>query len=420
MKVTIKILILMVSITLAIGGVMIYAKTRIEPPIATTFIDQYSNNLNEEIVLFKNLDSQSSEYLHYATIVSKIKIYQAESKISEDIADEMLYKVVSEYAPLFIEHSYKAFSKSVWHESDHNVMIERIAHLRSLRVDHGMTSPVASYEADLSKIERTIINYRKAKTVASYAKFNSISDANAKIQEAEKYRTMDPLSNCTDLTNQLAKVKINIGNSHYLRLVLKVDQMACYSKMTEAEFNSLMSDANSMIQEYDNNCSMYGHNAKTTESLKQNVEKYCRDAMEFFAREEINISTNSQWISMTSPNESYRAYQSSSNYNRPNSEATMYFTIKGYNTFTFYIRSDGESDCDYVMVGIDSKPTRNSNYADTKGAPSAGTNLDDYKVVTFNNLSKLSTYTIYVTYTKNISRNDGTDRGYVLIPYENN
>jgi chorismate synthase len=65
---------------------------------------------------------------------------------------------------------------------------------------------------------------------------------------------------------------------------------------------------------------------------------------------------------MISPSTSYRAYQSSSNYNKDNSEATMYFTIKGYDTFTFYIRSNGESDHDYVMVGKDSRPTTSSNY----------------------------------------------------------
>ena len=123
---------------------------------------------------------------------------------------------------------------------------------------------------------------------------------------------------------------------------------------------------------------------------------------------------------MISPSTLYRAYQSSSNYNKDNSEATMYFTINGYDTFTFYIRSNGESDHDYVMVGKDSRPTTSSNYTTTKGSPSSGTNLYNYKTVTLNNLSKSSTYTIYVVYRKDSSVSQGTDRGYVLIPYENN
>lgn len=41
MKVTVKILILVLSIALAIGGVMVYAKTRVEPPVAFQPINQF-------------------------------------------------------------------------------------------------------------------------------------------------------------------------------------------------------------------------------------------------------------------------------------------------------------------------------------------------------------------------------------------
>ena len=122
---------------------------------------------------------------------------------------------------------------------------------------------------------------------------------------------------------------------------------------------------------------------------------------------------------MTSPNSSFRAYQSNSNYHISNSTSTMSFTIKGYETFTFHIRSNGESDHDYVMVGIDRIPTINSNYTSTKGAASSGTAYYNYKTVTINNLNRTNSYTIYVVYRKDGSVDKGTDRGYVLIPYAN-
>ena len=46
MKVTVKILILVLSIALAIGGVMVYAKTRVEPPVAFQPINQFEKDLN--------------------------------------------------------------------------------------------------------------------------------------------------------------------------------------------------------------------------------------------------------------------------------------------------------------------------------------------------------------------------------------
>ena len=48
MKVTIKILILVLSIALAIGGIMVYAKTRVEPPTAFQPINQFERDLNQE------------------------------------------------------------------------------------------------------------------------------------------------------------------------------------------------------------------------------------------------------------------------------------------------------------------------------------------------------------------------------------
>ena len=98
----------------------------------------------------------------------------------------------------------------------------------------------------------------------------------------------------------------------------------------------------------------------------------------------------------------------------------MSFTIKGYDTFTFYIRSNGEPNFDYVIVGLDKMPTTGDNYKDTKGIAQSGTSLYNYSAVTLNNLTKSKTYTIYVVYHKDGSNNNGTDRGYVLIPYANN
>ena len=95
----------------------------------------------------------------------------------------------------------------------------------------------------------------------------------------------------------------------------------------------------------------------------------------------------------------------------------MSFTIKGYSNFTFYIRSNAETTCDYVMVGsTNSVPTRTSNYASTSGKQNSGTQLYNYTPVTFNNLNISTSYTIYVVYTKDGSLDSNDDRGYVLIP----
>ena len=73
------------------------------------------------------------------------------------------------------------------------------------------------------------------------------------------------------------------------------------------------------------------------------------------------------------------------------------------------------------MVGaLNTRPTPESLYASTKGSPSTGTSIYSYKDVSFSGLSKSTTYTIYVTYRKDSSGDNGEDRGYVLVPYVTN
>lgn len=413
--------ILILGIAIAIAGILAFYPTIVAPPTDVPVNNLHKSSLEANINGFSDTENTIFNDSIYNVVVDKLGMYKSEGFMTEEEIDYQTKALVQKYLPIFTKLSHAKFGASTWRESDHKAMLNRIAHLRTLKVDYGETSAVAgSYETDLRRIEQIISNYKEAKKVASYSTFYSVSDANTKIQNAEKYRTMDPLSNCTDLTNKLAAVKSNIGNSHYYQVESKVNEMANYRNMTEETFNALMSTTNSKIKEYDNNRSKYGSNAKSTESLKQRAADYARNAKEFFTRKEINISTNYQWTNMTSPSTSYRAYQSSSNYNRHNSDATMSFTIKGYDTFTFYIRSNGEPNFDYVIVGLDKMPTTGDNYKDTKGNAQSGTSLYNYSAVTLNNLTKSKTYTIYVVYHKDGSNNNGTDRGYVLIPYANN
>ena len=47
MKVAVKIIILILAVTLAIGGVMIYAKTKVDPPRTPHQTNQYMNDLSK-------------------------------------------------------------------------------------------------------------------------------------------------------------------------------------------------------------------------------------------------------------------------------------------------------------------------------------------------------------------------------------
>jgi hypothetical protein len=130
-----------------------------------------------------------------------------------------------------------------------------------------------------------------------------------------------------------------------------------------------------------------------------------------------SVVLNSQWrksTSVSNPDTSTYdgVYESYSNYNVNSKSAVMYIDIQGYSTFTIYIRSDAETTYDYVKVSeLDSTSIKTS----TSGSQSSSTSISAYKAVVYSNIPSGS-HRITITYTKDSSVNNGSDRGYILIP----
>lgn len=417
-----KILILGVVIALAAAGVLVFYPTIVAPPTDVPVENLHKTSLDNDIIGFSEAESPAFNDSIYNIVINKLELYRMEKFLTEENLDYETKALVRKYLPIFSAQCYKRFQSSQWRESDHKAMLSRISNFRMLKVDYGKTDAVAgSYDQDLNNIEHIISQYNEAKLAAKHSSFYSVKDANEKIMMAESFKTADYLRNCTELVNDLSEVKVKIGDSHYNKVVTKVEEMRKYRYMSEEAFGVLVTSVSNLINEYNSNRLNYGNSAKSTDNLKSKANDYYKEARAYYEsliKPEISINSN-QWTYMTSPNSFYRAYQSNSNYHISNSTSMMSFTIKGYESFTFYIRSNGEANYDYVMVGINRLPTIDSNYVSTKGIASSGTNFINYKTVHIANLNKKNSYTIYVVYKKDASGNIGTDRGYVLIPYEN-
>lgn len=135
---------------------------------------------------------------------------------------------------------------------------------------------------------------------------------------------------------------------------------------------------------------------------------------------EYSVNLNDQWrLSVEIPNpDTYSfdgVYESFSNWNVNGGTADMSIEIENKNEFTFYIRSYGESNYDYVEVYELDKEYTGNVYATTYSKPNSNTDIAAYQQVTFTNIPS-GKHTIYIRYRKDGSANSGTDRGYVLIP----
>lgn len=414
-----KIAILITAIVSVVIAVLFFIKTIVSPPVALPVENLHIESLETAISQFRTTKSSDSLY---NAVTNKIYLFHKEGYISDEQKDNTTYSFVQAYLPLFKNETYNKFSASVWKESDHKAILSRIKDLRSLKIAYGNQPAVTGQDnTDLSNIEQIIENYNDAKAAAKKSKFSSIDQAKKDITAANSYAVMPYISNCRDLVARLNNVKENIGNSHYQYLVSNVNSLAgCYS-YTRATYKVLVGEVDAKIKSYENTKSIYGASAKGTSELRSNAAAYVREANKYFDSLEkptITVNTNGySWYSMTSPSIDYNAYYSYSNYHKHSTDAQMSFTFKGYSSFTFYIRSNAEGSCDYVMVGaLDTRPTKSNNYANTAGKQNSGTAFYNYTAVTYNNLEKSRSYTVYVTYTKDFSENRGEDRGYILIP----
>ncbi len=416
----VKTIILGLVITVAVAGVLVFYPTIVAPPVDVPVSNLHKSTLDADIRGFSESETWNYNDSLYNVVVDKIALYKSENFITKGEADSKTNALVQSYVPVFYELCYDKFEASVWYESDHTAMRDRITELRNLKIDNGMSNAVSgSCETSLAGIEKIITDYNKAKSlIASSYSFESVKDAEEDIKEADKYLETKPLINCTELGEQLGNVRKNLANAHYNAVDKQINELANYRKMTEDDYKKLEKDVEKIIETYEET-SIYGSNNKPNATpLSNKAIIYAGKAFDYYNREQIKLDTTypNQWISMYSPDDHYNAYMSDSNWYVNGKDATICFLIRGYSDFTFYIRSNGESYYDYVIVQKNNAPTTSNNYSNTYGNANSGTSLSNYNKVTFNSLEKTETYKIYVVYHKNSTNSVNDDRGYVLVP----
>ena len=99
MKVTAKIFILVLSIALAIGGVMVYAKTRVEPPVAFQPINQFEKDLNHLYSDLKKAGAAREEDMIYLKAIDRISVFEKENRLTQAESDKHRDKLIDGYSP---------------------------------------------------------------------------------------------------------------------------------------------------------------------------------------------------------------------------------------------------------------------------------------------------------------------------------
>lgn len=260
MKTTIKIGILLVALILAVGGIMIYAKTKVNPPMTPKQIDVYRSDLAQCKTSLKKVSDKESVDSAFLTTIDRIKIYGQENKIRNAEADKELDDAVDIYMPMYLRRCFEKFEQPVWHDSDHTRMLLEIADLK--RIKHSDNTDViknSTYDS-LNVIVQIISKYKQARRISRSTNFTGISNAQSVISRARQFANDKYLSNCTDLKNALNSVQSKIAQSHYRYISAQVEKLSQYRDYTQSYYdNTLVPQVDAAVTEYDNKAAaLYG------------------------------------------------------------------------------------------------------------------------------------------------------------------
>lgn len=285
MKNKVKVLILVLSIIAAVSGVMIYAKTIVEPPMALKQINQYTTDLSICYSSLVKAGSEVQEDSIFAITVDRIKKFEAEGKLTAVDAKSNIECLLGKYTPLFFKHSFGKFQQNTWHDSDHNYMLSVIKSLKSMKHTDNTTAIVKTTLDSLNQVERVISNYRQARTLSRRTSFTDVASAQNVINQAGKYVNDPWLSKCTDLSNALKNIKSSIAQSHYSYVLDQVEKLSQYKYYGQSYYeNTLIPLVDATVTEYDNKAATLYGSKRDVNSLWNKARAYYNEAASYYAQ----------------------------------------------------------------------------------------------------------------------------------------
>lgn len=284
MNKSVKILLLVVAVIIAIGGVLLFMKTIISPPQDLEFKNQYELALNQKIERFKKVDSDNLER-EFATLTDLAHRFKEESSIDDKFFDQEYTEIIGVYSPKFAQYCFGQFQKSVWDESEHKWMEDRIAQLRKLTIEDGSRKIMDNYaESDgrFSIILKTIGKYREAKSLSNRISYSGLGEARSRISKANQYKQDDYLKNNAALMKALNSLPSRLEASHYAALRAKVNTLANYYSYSADSYDVLSDNVVAALKEYKQNAqSVYGE-ARSLSDLEADASRYYNAAVEYY------------------------------------------------------------------------------------------------------------------------------------------
>lgn len=281
MKTTSKILILVIGCFIAVAGILFFIKTILAPPKSLLAQNPYEKALNDEREdLREEVSFQNIRNIH-PILSDKINRFRIEKAIDNNTADMYTLSLDSVYGKGVVQYSFHVFQDTQWGDNNVKDIQGMMATLDGRRLSNGQSTLPPELNGEFIRLKDIVARYNSALAASKNTSFKSISDASAKISQAESFLDEEYLKNNPTLMNDLRNVKSKLANSHYNYLAGRVKKLENYYSMSESSFYSLVRSIENEIDAYDST-GIYGGNKKNTNSLYSRINEISGWADNYF------------------------------------------------------------------------------------------------------------------------------------------
>ena len=247
------------AVILAVVGVLIFMKTRVQPPKRIAIVNQYTDNIHQES---GKLDNATDKELKngFNLILNRTEMMKKENLISAEEYTASISEYLNAYVPAFRTWCENKFNQSVWPQADLSFMRQRIKEIKRYQTN-GNEVITADNMAKLNEVDNVLNKYYAAWKLEKISIHNS-RESRANLNKAREYKQDPHLSKCTALMNSLNRLPSKYQQSHHYnvnRLVQQLDMSNYPNKYMMNEWAENYTTAKSAINDYNSVASsLYG------------------------------------------------------------------------------------------------------------------------------------------------------------------
>lgn len=261
------------AVLLAVSAVLVFLKTRVQPPREITYVNQYKENIHQVSEQIARADEQALEQ-DFLIVINRIELIKQEGLISEEESAASLSEFVNAYVPAFRDWCEQKFNKPEWPQQTLQFMRRRIDEVKRYNVAN------SENVAKLNEVDKILKDYNEAWKLKNAA-IRSSSDSRSNLAKANQFKQDAHLSKCTALMNMLNNLPTVYQRSHFNHVSSLVRGLSMNNFQHDYQINewgSKYKSAKSAVNDYNSVASSLYH----TNTSDFNLNNYYLQAKQGF------------------------------------------------------------------------------------------------------------------------------------------